>query len=68
MYGNGTSVLAVVVAALAIGILIFFLCRSILLWYFMINRRVSLIEEQVELMKNINAKLDELVKGNESDS
>lgn len=68
MYGNGTSVLAVVVASLTVGILVFFICRFILLWYFKINRRVNLLEEQIELMDKINAKLDKLMKVNESNS
>ena len=39
-------------------ILLFLLLRKLVLWYFRINERVKLMEEQVELLKRIDAKLN----------
>lgn len=57
MYGS--SLLAIVFALLVIGILVFLLLRLLNLWYFRINERVKLMEEQVELLKRIDAKLNQ---------
>ena len=57
MYGS--SLLAIVFALLVIGILVFLLLRFLNLWYFRINERVKLMEEQVELLKRIDAKLNQ---------
>lgn len=43
---------------LAIVVAIFLVCREIVCWYAKINERVNLLEEQVELLKEISRKLD----------
>ena len=43
---------------LAVIVVIFLVCREIVCWYAKINERVNLLEEQVELLKEISRKLD----------
>ena len=43
---------------LAIVVVIFLVCREIVCWYAKINERVNLLEEQIELLREISRKLD----------
>ena len=43
---------------LAIVVVIFLVCREVVCWYAKINERVNLLEEQIELLKEISRKLD----------
>jgi hypothetical protein len=52
------------VLAIIISILIILLIREIIMWYWKINRIVSLQESQEELLENIYNELTELNKKN----
>ncbi|MCD8406289.1 hypothetical protein LNI88_11570 [Tenacibaculum dicentrarchi] len=56
---------AVVIIAV-ISILIFLLCREIVCWYFKINKRIEILEEQNELLKNIHKELKNEKVNNEN--
>ena len=48
----------VLLVSLGFLILLFLLLRKLVLWYFSIDERVKLMEEQVELLRRIDAKLN----------
>ena len=66
MYGSGSSILAILAAVLVFGVLLFFLCRFLLLWYFRINERVELLKEQNEILERIEKSLSSISKRTES--
>ena len=45
--------LIILIVAIAVAILLFFVCREIICWYFKINERIRLLEEQNALLKEI---------------
>lgn len=50
---------------IAITVGLFFLFRFITCWYFKINRRIALLEQQNSLLSEINYKLEKLGKKEE---
>ena len=50
---------------IAITVSLFFLFRFITCWYFKINRRIALLEQQNSLLSEINYKLEKLGKKEE---
>lgn len=53
------SIVALLILGL-IAFLIFLVCRSINCWYWKINRRVELLEEQNQLLSKILEKMNSL--------
>jgi hypothetical protein len=43
---------------IGISIIIFLICRELVCWYFKINKRVEILEEQNELLKKIHFELE----------
>ena len=57
-----SEVIIFIIFGIAITVGLFILFRLITCWYFKINKRVSLLEQQVNLLSEINYKLDRLMK------
>ena len=45
--------LLTLIVVIAIAVLLFFACREIICWYFKINERIRLLEEQNALLKKL---------------
>ena len=45
--------LLTLIVVIAIAVLLFFVCREIICWYFKINERIRLLEEQNALLKKL---------------
>ena len=59
MYGyHPIDAFFALLVSLGFLILLFLLLRKLVLWYFRIDERVKLMEEQVELLRRIDAKLN----------
>ena len=59
MYGyHPIDAFFALLVSLGFLILLFLVLRKLVLWYFRIDERVKLMEEQVELLKRIDAKLN----------
>jgi hypothetical protein len=50
--------LLVILLTAGISLIIFLACREIVCWYFKINKRVELLEEQNELLKKVHDELE----------
>ena len=60
MYGyHPIDAFFALLVSLGFLILLFLILRKLVLWYFRIDERVKLMEEQVELLKRIDAKLNQ---------
>ena len=60
MYGyHPIDAFFALLVSLGFLILLFLVLRKLVLWYFRIDERVKLMEEQVELLKRIDAKLNQ---------
>ena len=60
MYGyHPIDAFFALLVALGFLILLFLILRKLVLWYFRIDERVKLMEEQVELLKRIDSKLNQ---------
>ena len=47
---------------IVVSVLVFIICRKLVLWYFKIEVRAQMMEEQTVLLHKINSKLDRILK------
>jgi hypothetical protein len=53
VFGNKDNLIWILIGVIVGLIIIFLICRELVCWYWKINKRITLMEEQNELLSNL---------------